>query len=117
MQYQAIKLNQKSVYSLGESVEISFIIQDEIGQILTDLSIFAFEGKLSSGSDGVTLLGESGDNYFSISGAKLTVNIPNADTLGLSDNVEYRLEIRAALNNKYYYLGQFEIWFKESLLD
>ena len=114
MKYRAVRLNKNSTkFYCGEDIECSYYLIDEEDNIVTNLSSFVFISKLSSDCDSGSEYDQA--TYMTVSGAKITLNIPNTLTTSFQCNERYILELSGTKNSKIHILLREEIYFGREL--
>jgi len=110
MKYRAVRLNKNTTkFYCGEDIECSYYLIDENDNIVTNLSAFVFTAKLYSDLNDGTEYDQA--TYMTVSGAKVTLNIPNTLTTSFEYNERYILELSGTENNKIHTLIREEIYF------
>ena len=108
-QPKIIYLERKKSFVEGDDFYLTSIIIDEKGTILTDLTGWTFKGELYNDANEIRL----DNDDFTVSGAKITLLIPNTSTTSLADDygdtATYTLEIQGTLSSKIYTLLQMKI--------
>ena len=113
MKYKGILLFQDNQFVAGDDFLEKFVIADENGTLLSNLTGWTFRAKLHSLASSIT------NSYITIttSGNKATLSIPNSATDDLTSDVRYALIIKGTLDNKDYTLVRKNLYFKKEVLD
>ena len=113
MLYKAILINKQDRYVAGDDFLFTFVLVDENGDYLSDLSGWEFESTFYSLANSIP------NSYITIitSGNKIYVSIPNSATEDLNSNVKYILILKGSLSDKDYSLSRETFYVEDEILD
>ena len=106
-QYSATYIQQRDEFNVGDDVDLSFIVRDESGDLVTDFSAITIKAEITDGASETKLENAVGDGSvteISVSGSVITVHVPNADTDDYSEgtfHVELQIEVASKIYTVY----------------
>lgn len=118
-QLKAIYLEQVYNFTVGDDVDMTFILRDENGSLISSFTDYYIRCEVTNNSDETLLKNTKaggGDSQISTSGAEITIHIPNTDTTNYSEG-EYRVELQLTISSKIYTVFSEDIYFKAEKLD
>lgn len=119
MQINASYLEQKYSFPQGDDITLTFILRNEKGTIISNLSNYSIKFEISRSGDEVKLKNSNagGDSsQISTSGSEIKVYIPNTNTTNFSRGY-YNLELQVKVNSKIYTVFTDTIWITKEKLD